>query len=258
MRVASMQPYLFPYLGYYQLAASVDHWVFADDYMFIKQGYIHRNSILVNGKPYRFTIPIKDKSSFRMINDHYAIPPFDPILKIIADAYATAPCFSRVFPMVASVLDGRETNIARMAGASLHAVFDHLGIGIQAGWSSTFRGHKHLKGQDRVLAICETLGASEYVNPIGGLELYDEADFATRGIRLLFHRMRPVSYRQGDLPFVPNLSMIDVLMHNGPDGVRRLLRECDLIDQATARSQLPIPPERGNPRTSSISDCNQA
>lgn len=256
MRVAIMQPYLFPYLGYYQLAAAVEHWVFYDDVMFIKKGYINRNSILVNGAACRFSVPIRDQSQFRAINEHHAIPPFEGILKTIAQAYAKAPGFSRVFPMIESVLDGRETRIARIAGASLQAVFDYLGIHLQTSWSSADRGHQQLKGQERVLAICETLGASEYVNPIGGLELYDEADFATRGIRLLFHRMRPVSYRQGDLPFVPNLSMIDVLMHNGPDGVMRLLRECDLIDQATSRSQLPIPSERGNPRTSGISDCN--
>jgi hypothetical protein len=230
-----MQPYLFPYLGYYQLAASVDRWVFADDYMFIKKGYIHRNYILFNGNVYRFIIPIKDKSQSRMINEHHAIPPFNKILRTIAQAYEKAPCFSRVFPMVASVLDGRETSIARMAGASLHAVFDYLGISIQVSWSSAIRGHQHLKGQDRTLAICKILGATEFVNPIGGSELYDEAAFATRGIRLRFHRMRPVSYRQGYFPFVPNLSMIDVLMHNDPDRVKSLLHECDQVTQATDR-----------------------
>lgn len=238
MRVAIMQPYLFPYLGYYQLAASVDRWVFADDFMYISQGYINRNSILYNCAARRFTVPIRDQSSNRAINEHHAIPPFDKILRIIAQAYAKAPNFSRVFPMIAFVLDGRETNIARMAGASLHAVFDYLGISIQSSWSSEINGHQHLKGQDRVLAICNAMGASEYINPIGGVELYDEVTFATRGIRLRFHKMRPVSYLQGDFLFVPNLSMIDVLMHNEPERVISLLTECDLINQATARSQL--------------------
>jgi hypothetical protein len=238
MRVAIMQPYLFPYLGYYQLAVSVDRWVFHDDVMYIKQGYINRNSILVNGAPHRFSVPIRGQSDSRAINEHHAIPPFDKILRIIDQAYVKAPNFSRVFPIVASVLDGRETNIARIAGASLHAVLDYLGIGIQASWSSAFSGHQHLKAQDRVLAICMGMGASEYVNPIGGVELYDEESFTTRGIRLLFHRMRPVSYRQGDFPFVPNLSMIDVLMHNHPDRVATLLREYDQVDQAAARAPL--------------------
>ena len=236
MRVAIMQPYLFPYLGYYQLAASVDRWVFHDDVMYIKQGYINRNSILVNGAAHLFTVPIRDQSNSRAINEHRTLPPFDKILRIIAQAYAKTPGFSRVFPVIASVLDGRETNIARMAGDSLHAVFDYLDINIQAYWSSEISGHRHLKGQERVLAICKTMGATEYVNPIGGIELYDEAAFTARGIRLRFHRMRPVSYRQGDLPFVSNLSMIDVLMHNDPDGVKRLLHEFDQVDQETARS----------------------
>jgi hypothetical protein len=235
MRVAIMQPYLFPYLGYYQLAAFVDHWVFYDDVRYIKQGYINRNYILLNSAAYRFTVPIRQQSDSRAINEHHAIPPFNKILRIIAQFYAKAPEFSRVFPMVASALDGRETNIARVAGASLHAVFDYLDINIKANWSSAIGGHQHLKGQDRVLAICKILGATEYVNPIGGVELFDEGTFIARGIRLRFHRMQPVSYRQGDSPFVPNLSIIDVLMHNDPDKVKSLLSECDLVDQATAR-----------------------
>jgi len=238
MRVAIMQPYLFPYLGYYQLAVAVDRWVFHDDVMYIKQGYINRNSILVNGAAHRFSVPIRDQSDSRPINEHHAIPPFDKILRVISQVYAKAPNFSRVFPIVASVLDGRETNIARIAGASLHAVLDYLGIRIQASWSSAIPGHQHLKAQDRVLAICITMGASEYVNPIRGVELYDEETFAARGIRLLFHRMRPVSYRQGDFPFIPNLSMIDVLMHNHPDRVATFLREYDQVDRATARVPL--------------------
>jgi len=243
MRLAIMQPYLFPYLGYYQLAASVDRWVFHDDVMYIKQGYINRNNILVHGAAHRFSVPIRNQSDSRPINEHHAIPPFDKILGVMSQAYAKSPCFPRVFPLVESVLDGRETNIARVAGASLHAVFDYLGIPVQTGWSSEMSGHQHLKGQERVLAICESSGASEYVNPIGGVGLYDEETFAARGIRLLFHRMRPVSYHQGDFPFVPNLSMIDVLMHNHPEGVMSLLRAYDHVDRATAR--MPLSPASG-------------
>lgn len=238
-----MQPYLFPYLGYYQLATAVDHWVFFDDVMYIKQGYINRNFILLNGAVHLFSVPISNQSNFRRINEHQAIPPFDKILRIIAQAYQKAPYFSKIFPMVASVLNGQETNIARMAGASLHAVFEYLGISIEASWSSAISGHQHLKCQERVLAICKILGATEYVNPIGGVELYDEATFESRGIRLRFHHMRPVSYRQWDLPFVPNLSMIDVLMHNEPERVISLLHDYDLIDQSTTRLARSTPSE---------------
>ncbi len=239
MRLAIMQPYLFPYLGYYQLAASVDRWVFHDDVMYIKQGYINRNSILLDGDAHRFTVPIQHQSDSRPINEHYAMPPFDKVLRIVSQAYAKSPRFSKVFPLIESVLDGRETNIAGMAGSSVLAVFDYLGMEIRAGWSSEMTGHQELKAQDRVLAICAAIGADEYVNPIGGVELYDEETFASRGIRLLFHRMRPVAYHQGDHPFVPNLSMIDVLMHNDPENVKKLLREFDQVNRATAQAQLP-------------------
>jgi hypothetical protein len=89
--------------------------------------------------------------------------------------------------------------------------------------SSTVPIDSALAGQDKVLALCEALGATTYINPIGGVELYSRQDFAARGIELHFLQPLPLEYVQFGRPFVPWLSIIDVLMFNELDTVRAWL-----------------------------------
>ena len=81
MKLAIMQPYLFPYIGYYQLINSVDKFIIYDDVNFIKQGWLNRNSILVNGKRNLFTVPLENQSSFTKINETLINQKFYPIWK---------------------------------------------------------------------------------------------------------------------------------------------------------------------------------
>lgn len=64
-----MQPYLFPYLGYFQLIQAVDKFILLDDVNFIKRGWVNRNRILVNGKDHLFSLPLQRASQFKKIND---------------------------------------------------------------------------------------------------------------------------------------------------------------------------------------------
>jgi len=237
MNVAIMQPYFFPYLGYYQLAAAVDQWIFYDDVMYMKGGYINRNFILLNGKPHRFTIPVQDQSSFRAINAHEAILPFDKIANNIRNAYRKAPNYAQVMPLIEEVISGGVTNIAELAEMSIVKVMNYLGRYFSHQRSSSLKASNVLKSQDRVLAICSTVAATKYINPIGGVSLYKETDFIAREIQLRFHRMDQVQYSQnGVTEFVPNLSMIDVLMYCSISLVNDLLTQYAWINplEATA------------------------
>ena len=69
MTVAIMQPYLFPYIGYWQLIHAVDTFVIFDDVNYIKKGYINRNNILVNGQKQTFTLELMSASQNKLIND---------------------------------------------------------------------------------------------------------------------------------------------------------------------------------------------
>ena len=230
-----MQPYLFPYLGYFQLLHAVDRFVVYDDVAFIKQGWINRNRILINGQPAYFTVPVKHASSFILIQD--TVIDDDPqnarwverTLKTIANAYHRAPEFGRVFPLIETALQAPTRRVGELAVASLKAVMQFLDLRTEWIGSSARYGNQHLKGEDRVLAICKAEGATDYINVAGGRELYSRDRFAEERIRLHFLQPVAVEYRQFQHAFVPWLSIIDVLMFNPPVAVREWLTEYELV-----------------------------
>lgn len=221
---AVMQPYLFPYLGYYQLARAADEFVFLDDVGFIKQGYVNRNSVLLDGAAHRFTAPVRDQSSFRTIAQHDYLPRWDALRGLLASAYRKAPQWRALQPLLDAVLGDADENVARKNARSIRLVFEHLGAPAPR-WSfaSELDPGTALRGQDRVLALCRATGASTYANSPGGRELYAAADFAAQGVALRFLRTLPLAYAQRAGAFVPNLSMLDVLMHCERDEVLALL-----------------------------------
>lgn len=229
-RVAVLQPYLFPYLGTFQLASQVERFVFFDDVAFIKKGYIHRNAILLDGQAHAFTAPVKNASQNRTIAQHEYVGEWQPLLALLRRAYARAPHFEPVFAFVQQVLLDADENVARKNARSMAAVFDYLGLPFDHGFSSTHALSPEWRGSARVRAVCRAEGAATYVNPAGGRALYDPADFSGDGLALRFCAMRTgLRYPQPGPAFVPNLSMIDVLMHCPPSQVAGLLGDCDLV-----------------------------
>jgi len=228
-----MQPYLFPYIGYFQLMHAVDRFVVADDVAFIKQGWINRNRLLINGAPAYFTVPLKRHPADALIQD-VEIADGDGLhwrrtmLKTIANFYRRAPSFEGVYPMVERVLAAPFTRIADMARASLREVCAYLSIGAAIVESSAVYGNAHLKGAERVIDTCRAEGASDYVNAIGGRALYTPDAFLASGIRLHFLCSQAGEYPQAGGPFVPSLSIIDVLMFNSRDAARDLLARYQL------------------------------
>ncbi len=223
-----MQPYLFPYIGYFQLMDAVDRFVIADDLAFIKQGWINRNRLLVNGAPAYFTVPLKRHHADTLIKDveidQSSIGRWrTTTLKTVSNFYRRAPAFDEVFPIVERVFGAPFTKIADMARASLREVREYLGIDVAMVDSSARYGNAHLKGQDRVIDTCRAEQASDYVNAIGGRELYSREAFLAAGIRLHFLCSDEIEYPQLGGPFVPSLSIVDVLMFNPREQARLLL-----------------------------------
>jgi hypothetical protein len=229
-RVAVLQPYLFPYLGTFQLARQVERFVCFDDVAFIKKGYIHRNAVLLDGAAHAFTVPVKNVSQNRHIVEHDYVGEWQPLLALLQRAYAKAPFFEPVFALVQRVLADPELNVARKNALSMAAVFDYLGLPFDHGFSSTHALPPELRASARVRAVCLAEGASTYINPAGGRALYEAADFERDGMALRFCVMRPLQYPQRSASFVPHLSIIDVLMHCPPAAVVELLDACDLVD----------------------------
>jgi WbqC-like protein family len=231
-KLAIMQPYLFPYLGYFQLINAVDKFVIHDDVTFIKQGWINRNNILLNNNPLLFTIPIKKINSRLLICEAIVSYDFDwksKILNTIKNSYLKAPYFKEVFQIVENTFLNKDSSISKIAITGLKEVMNYLELKIDLIESSISYPKSEFRSQEKILYICKKESAVQYINPIGGQELYSKSDFNQCDIQLNFIKMRPVQYKQFENVFVPNLSIIDILMFNSPEETIMMLQQYELI-----------------------------
>jgi len=228
MILGGMQPYLFPYLGYFQLIHAVDTFVIGDDVQYIRKGWINRNRILLNNEPNMFTFATKRVSFKEIINNRY----YDgekidqtrrKFLSTIHLAYRRAPHFSEIFPLLTEIIEHANLNVAEFNTNSLKRLCGYMDIGTDFVISSHLKKDPDLKAQDAVIDIVKVIGAECFVNPVGGKELYSKTVFQEHGIDLKFIEMNGVEYPQFGNTFVPSLSIIDVLMFNSKDRVRELL-----------------------------------
>jgi hypothetical protein len=232
--VSVMQPYIFPYIGYFNLAQASDIFVFYDDVNYIKQGWINRNRILINKTPYTFSIPLKNGSSFELIKN-VLISDLDKFKSIfykqLEQSYCKAKYFNIGIKYVEDVLSLDSDSISRLAIKSVMDFFTLVDIEKQFMVSSeSFPSSKGIDRADRLLDIVKSVGSSHYVNTIGGMPLYDKAYFAERGVKLSFIKPLILEYGQvGKGDFVAGLSIIDVLMNIGIDGIRTHLDSYELV-----------------------------
>lgn len=227
-----MQPYIFPYIGYYQLFASADEFVFFDDVNYINKGWINRNQILIGGKAYMFSIPLREASQNKLICDTYiADMNWRPkLFKTIEMAYSKASEFKVVFDLILRILNADSARISDIAAASVTEVAAFLGIERSWKLSSEIDYNRDNKGQDKIIDICSKLSASVYINASGGRELYNAEIFQKAGIELKFIHPEIHEYRQFSNDFIPNLSIIDVLMHNPKEEVSKWVKQCKLYN----------------------------
>jgi len=235
MKVAVMQPYFFPYLGYYQLVKAVDTFVFFDDVNFIKRGWINRNQLLEKNHGYLFSVPLSKVSQNQKIKDTELcefIKWRQDFLKVIEHNYKKAPFFKQVHPWLADFLQSESyQTISELAIGSVQATMKYLGIEKSYLKSSELPYCKDqgTPAQDKILSICELLGANTYINPRNGGPLYQKEGFSSKKIDLSFLCMNEVEYSQfSPESFVPYLSMIDVLMFNDPETIKQYLDQYTL------------------------------
>ena len=227
--IAIMQPYLFAYIGYWQLIKSVDTFVILDDVNYKKKGYINRNNILIDGKAHMFTLHLKAQSQNKLINEIEIGNNGEKILKSIALVYKKAPYFQDIFPLIKSISEYSEKNLAKFIGNSLEEISNYLKLDTKFIYSSDIEKDNSLRGQEKLINICEILNANEYINLIGGQVLYSKAKFKEYDIKLNFIENEIVEYRQFQNKFVPYLSIIDIMMFNSKDEVREMLNRYKLI-----------------------------
>ena len=230
MKIGIMQPYLLPYIGYWQLMNAVDRYVIYDDVNYIKGGWINRNRMLTTaGKDTYFTVSLKDASSFKKINEIDILQVPDKILKNVQQVYRKAPCFAAAYPTIEGVFQFPEKNLGRFLVHANRLIADYLGIETELIVSSELEKDNALRADEKVLHICELLGGDEYYNAIGGQELYSKEKFADRGVKLSFLKPELVPYLQFKSDFIPGLSILDAMMFNDRTRLREMLGAFELV-----------------------------
>jgi len=254
MKLGIMQPYFLPYIGYFQLINVVDKYILYDNINYMKKSWVNRNRFLkINNGPSFFNIPLKDKSSFKKINE---IELLDndiwrkQILNSIFFNYKRAKYFSAVYPLIETIVLHSTNKLSDLNSNCIVSICKYLGINteiiidsskynyIEEKLSSTVLNNLNFpeiellyleKKVVRILEICKIERASTYVNAIGGKSLYSKDDFTQNGIELKFIESKPIKYKQFDNNFVSDLSIIDVLMFNSVEEINVLLNSFTLI-----------------------------
>lgn len=226
MKLAIMQPYFFPYIGYWQLIHAVDRFVIYDDVNYIKGGWINRNRILINGAPSYITAPLLHPSPNRHICETSLQSAFgwrEKLVKMIEITYRKAPFFSETFPIIENNIRYEENNLSDYLYHHLTTLAPFIGIQTRIVQTSRCYENSHLSGNERIYDICQQEGAKIYVNSQGGQSRYKRADFAHHGVELKFLIPIATEYSHAGTPHVPWLSIIDVMMFNSPSQVREML-----------------------------------
>jgi len=233
MTAVIMQPYFLPYIGYFQMMKCADVFVVYDNIQFSKGGWINRNRILSNGKDVFITLPLKKDSDYLDIRERSLSDTFqterESILRRIEGSYKKAPHFKNVFPIAEEILRYNDANLFKFLINSIKTINDYLMIDTKIIISSSLDMDHSLKSEERVIETCKTLDADNYINPIGGLELYSKDRFNDAGINLTFLKTSDFIYNQFENIFIPYLSILDVMMFNDCDRIHEMLNKYSLL-----------------------------
>lgn len=231
-----------PYIGYFQLINAVDRFVVLDDVQFTRKGWTHRNNILFKEESvfcaHLFSIPLEGASQSRLISEinRNSVEKFaNKFLSTLKQNYSRAPYFKDVFPLIVGIVENRELNLSKYNLNSLREVCSYLDIKTEFYVSSCIEKKAGLQAEDRIIEICKTQNAQVYINPIGGLNLYTKEHFSAYGISLYFLKTNPAfRYKQFSGEFVPNLSILDILMFVSKEEIKDLLIQFTLVESEGA------------------------
>lgn len=188
MRVAIMQPYFMPYIGYFQLAKHVDKFVIYDDVQYTKKGWINRNYLNSDSGRWLFSLPLTSGSVDSLIRDKKVAPEFKPksLEERVRLSYKSFEYLPESLRLLEQILYFSERNLFSFLLNSIRLNFESLEIPEERlVVSSSLGDFRSLKSESKVIEICKTLQATEYLNPAAGVHQYSANHFKAQGIDLL-------------------------------------------------------------------------
>lgn len=252
--IAMMQPYLFPYLGYFQLIAAADVFVLGDDLPYVRSGWVNRNRILHNTQARLITFALKKDRFELLIRERQLVDHFDGeanrLIALLTECYERAPYFAQVMPLIERLIRFPQQNVALYAEHSIRELCAYLHIVTPILRGSDFSLGAHIGRHERTLRIARRCSASTLLQPAGGLDEEEIQHFARQGLEVRGFRMQPIEYRQFEQPFVRNLSIIDVLMFNCVEHIQQLLDRYTTDAPPTGSTGLNLAPRR--PKTTAV------
>jgi hypothetical protein len=229
-----MQPYLFPYIGYFQLIYSCDKFIIYDDVQYIKSGWVNRNRIIQQNEIKYFTLPVKRAPVNTQINNYFYADVFSKnkskILRQIESSYKKSPFFNDVFKLIQECFDSSNNNISEFNVLTIKLCCNYLSIDTPIFLSSELTLNEGITGQERVIYINKIMNSTHYINPIGGKDLYSHDEFKKHDIKLNFLKTNNIKYPQFNNEHQSFLSIIDVMMFNSQEQIQLLLSKYDLVD----------------------------
>ena len=233
MKVAIMQPYFLPYIGYFQLISAVDRFVIYDNIKYTKKGWINRNRMLQNSQDKGFSLSLAKASDGLDIIDRRLAENFNrqKLLNQIRGAYGKAPYFNDVWPLIEKIVFFENNNLFRYIQYSILEICKYLMLDTEIIVSSDIDVDHDLKGEKRVISICKKMEASIYINPIGGKDIYSNDIFTEQELELQFVQSQFYEYPQFQGAFVPWLSILDIIMFNSLEKCRCLIKKYDFVSQ---------------------------
>lgn len=212
-----MQPYFFPYIGYYQMAAAVERFLIYDDVNFINRGYINRNRLLVNGKEWYFTVPLSGASQNKLIKDvTIDMTGWERwkkgFLRTVDMNYNKALNYQVGRELLEEILMLTDDRITSLAQRSVQLLLERLGRSVHFQRTSEMGLRTDIRFEERLMHICEQERIRYYIQAQGGTVLYSSQRWQDHGLSLQFIRPTSMEYvRNG--PFMPGLSMLDAILH---------------------------------------------
>lgn len=228
-----MQPYFFPYIGYFHLIKSVDRFIIYDDVNYINRGWINRNRIPINGKATFFTIPLNGASQnininlINIIEDDFWKK---KMLKTFKTVYAKSPFKLQGMEILEKVITIESKKLVNYCIKSITEVLSYLDLRTEIISTSMIYNNSNLKADERIIDICLKEQARSYFNLAGGRGLYHPDKFNKIGCELNFIESRLSTYMSSAKPFIPGLSILDIIMNCGKDQIQEMMHQYRIVN----------------------------